>query len=222
MQNITNEEKYKRIFITNLEKPYLTTPARLILNNIGIFTLKDLFSVNEKELKQRLDNLKTIFNSSTINEIIGTARLLRCQYLDEDPKISLDDPSKLDLKIDFGFSARTAGSLLRWPEYVPYKVDPLEAVINQDYKKISRARGIGLETVEEIKLKMTILSNYYKKRSSQEIINFENSTPQKSTSELLSELKQMRQEVKKTTDEKQISDSMIKLEEKTDERPKKI
>ena len=163
MSIISSEEKYieyKNIFLSDLGNRYFSIPAMKLLNEVNIHTLQELFSYEETDLKVKLSKARVTINIQSQNEIIGTRRILRCKYLNEDPKVSFNTPNRLNIAVDFGLSARSVNALY-YGKYDSLKF--FDVIRNNEYSKLALIRNIGTTGVEEIKNKTSIAYEYYMK-----------------------------------------------------------
>lgn len=161
MSIINNGEKYieyKEISISDLGSRYFSIPAIKLLNEVNIYTLQDLFLYEETDIKEILSKARVTVNIQTQNEIIGTRRILRCKYLNENPKIPFNTPNRLDIAVDFGLSARAVNALY-YGKYDSLKL--YDIIRNNEYGKLTIVRNIGPNVSEEIKTKTSIAYDYY-------------------------------------------------------------
>lgn len=168
--NKTNYDVLKNITIESIEKEYFSSAASEYLKGLGINTLADLFGYDISKLYAEMQKIKAYKKqNSVIGEIIGTIKLLRCKHLGEDPKIPFDEPEKIDLATDFGFSINICNSLLR--KYGHNSSELFEIIKNGEYDKLSNVTGIGASRYVQLATKCSIIGGYYNKNRDQIISN---------------------------------------------------
>lgn len=213
---IEKYSEYSHTYITELEGNYFTFNAIKALNEVGIYTLKDLFSCEEKELINSLKEIRVKENIHLKNEIIGTIKILRCQFLNEDPKVPFNEPSKIDYKTDFGLSRSSLNVILRLP-YSINKHDIFDIIVNKDYELLRDVRGAGNRVIDEIKLKTSIAFDYHKKHNSQ-VSAKEPIETEDMKNKSLSELRELYLELQRKTDlQKQANEQLTTINKKISE-----
>jgi len=161
--------KYNQILISELIGCKFTIPAMNLLNDNKIYTLQDLFVKSENiNFAEEINSSMVNQNIFILNEIIGTTKLLRCKYLDEDPKIPFYEPIKIDIETDFGFSAKVINTLKRG-QYDNIKL--FDIVSNKTYHRLLSLRNSGPCLIKEIESKTSIAYDYYIKKCSEHLDN---------------------------------------------------
>ena len=144
-----------------------TSSTLTILLDSGIITIGDLFSQSTKS--NFIGSLGKISLAQT-DEILGTTKILRCKYLDEDPLIDEDD--SLDMQTicyKFGFSIRVRNCLqsyFNWGESPKF----FETMRNQEERDyvLRRIRNMGQVGIEEVINKTQIVFDYHDRHKSKE------------------------------------------------------
>lgn len=193
----------------------LFTEASLkVLAEHNISTVGDLlsFSDNSAFYGMVLSNQK-----ATYKEIRGAIRLLKCKYLDIDPMITFEDTEDAykDMRNfgkEIGFSTRTENVLCR------SRISPrsLFELMNDPSgeAQLYRIRNAGGTVVQEILLKMTILTDYYDNKEKKASTATEDETIEA----LNEELAQVRAEIQRLN--ARTDEILAKIQEKMLEKNK--
>ena len=195
------------IYIQDVHE-YFSSNAQAALESIGIYTLGELLSVSSKK-----EFAKELADKKVFSEIIGTIKILRCKYLNEDPLIDLND-EELDLPELFkslGFSTRATNCLMRSAfcrdskSFLEKLSSPSAA---QDLKGV---RNLGRGGSLEVMTKVKVVLDYYRNKENQD-----------SASNPLDELKELNQELQRLIAIRDKYDSLIngvisKIQEKLEE-----
>lgn len=156
-------KEYENISLQELKGCKFSYHAIVLLNTVNIYTLSDLFSKSdEPNFVDLLNSSKNNFTILLRNEILGTTKLLRCKYLNEEPHISFDAPYNIDITSDFGFTQR-AINILNRGGYTNMKL--CEMIKQKNYYKLLGLNQSGKVAVEEIESKTQIAYQYYQKKS---------------------------------------------------------
>lgn len=137
---------------------YFTPPVIMLLNNHNISNLEELF----REIKN-VTFLSKIRNFDCSIELIGTTRILKCEYLNEDPLISLDDETIVpDVLYELlGFSTKVRHSLLR-SEFSENAKDFFEKMRKPHVESsLKRINHLGEKSINEIMHKVGVVFQYY-------------------------------------------------------------
>lgn len=132
------------------------------LSNLGIFTLNDLFN------KSREPNFSTDIQatSSLYDHIIGTIKILKCKYLNEDPLINIASLEHDELGGKLGLSTRTSTALRR--SYISGEI-LIEIMTSMDIgRDLGRIRNLGETSLNELMTKYYIVTEYYKNKATKE------------------------------------------------------
>ncbi len=183
-QNMSESEieKFQNIKLKDLSTffSYLTLQD---LEGMGVFNLYQLFVMEEC-----VDSYVNLESLRFYDEAIGTARLLKCEYLQEDPCIDINDEqmNPQELYKLLGFRAHVKRALLL-ENFCNNAKEYFEKMQQPDIKyTLSRMWHIGPKLIDEIMQKTNIVLNYNR------IFN-----PKKALYEdTLTKLKQLRGELK--------------------------
>lgn len=192
----------------------LTEASLKLLADHNISTVGDLlsFSDNSAFYGMVLSNPK-----ATYKEIRGAIRLLKCKYLNIDPMITFEDTGDVytdmrDFGKEIGFSTRSENVLCRGG-ISPKKLYELMGDPNRAYK-LYHIRNAGNKAVQEILLKMTILTEFYDKKEKKEATATEDDTIEA----LNEELAQVRAEIQRLN--ARTDEILAKIQEKMLEKNK--
>ena len=192
----------------------LTEASLKVLAEQNILTVGDLLGVSDNNAfyGMVLNNPK-----ATYKEIRGAIRLLKCKYLDIDPMITFEDTGDayIDMRNfgeEIGFSSRVENILCRG-RISPKKLYELMSDPNRE-KKLYHIRNIGNIAVEEILLKMTILTEYYDNKEKKTSTATEDETIEA----LNEELAQVRAEIQRLN--ARTDEILAKIQEKMLEKNK--
>lgn len=151
-----NYNDLKNLSIENF-KEYFSSNSFEFLKSLGIVNLEGLFNI--VTTKEFMHSTK---NERIKNEIIGTARLLKCKFYDVDPLIDINSDEEADINfyMSMGFSTHAVLSMLRG--YEIQKNEFLDTVQKPGFVyNLEGVRSTGKKTIREIMLKTEILVNYY-------------------------------------------------------------
>lgn len=192
----------------------LTEASLKVLAEQNILTVGDLLSVSDNNAfyGMILNNPK-----ATYKEIRGAIRLLKCKYLDIDPMITFEDTGDAykDMRNfgkEIGFSTRSENVLWR-AGISPKKLYELMGDPNIE-SRLYHIRNAGNNAVQEILLKMTILTEFYDKKEKKEATATEDETIEA----LNEELAQVRAEIQRLNT--RTDEILAKIQEKMLEKGK--
>ena len=192
----------------------LTEASLKVLVEQNIVTVGDLLSVSDNNAfyGMVLNNPK-----ATYKEIRGVIRLLKCKYLDIDPMITFEDTGDAykDMRNfgkEIGFSTRVENILCRGG-ISPKKLYELMSDPNREYE-LYHIRTAGNIAVQEILLKMTILTEYYDNKEKKTSTATEDETIEA----LNEELTQVRAEIQRLN--ARTDEILAKIQEKMLEKNK--
>ena len=160
---------------------FFSSNAQTTLEEAKIHTLGDLFKLSEKQ-----DFARYFIDKKAFNEIFGTAKILRCKFLGEDPLISIESEElePLELYHKLGFSTRVINALRHNP-YCTSTKSFLEKVTSPDAeKKLKGIRNLGPNGAKEVITKTNIVIDYYKNKESLKTDNTEETAIQELNDEL--------------------------------------
>ena len=192
----------------------LTVPSLKALAEQNVLTVGDLLGVSDNN-----EFYGMILNHPrpTYKEIRGAIGLLKCKYLDIDPMITFEDTGDAFKDIQnfgkkIGFSTRTVHVL--WNERISPK--SLYELMNDPnrYAKLHHISDAGDKVVQEILLKMTILTDFYDKKEKKESTATEDET----IKALNEELVQVRAEIQRLN--ARTDEILAKIQEKMLEKNK--
>lgn len=197
-------EEYKDISIMNLNM-YFSIAVINALAKMNIATLEDLFVVSTKQ-----EFISLCYKSKFRNEILGTTKILKCKYLNEDPEINIDDEEQpfISYARMLGFSTRAINVLRRggWSDYSFKGFIERMNEVNID-QRLSRLRNMGDSTKSEILLKVKIITDYYSKKKD---VNDSKQDSENDSSDI-NNIKKLYDELKQLIDERKILDSKIEF-----------
>lgn len=218
-------EEYANIKLDEIPN-LLSVQSLKILQSLKIYTVGDL--VKESGQKGFIAKLG---KGSTITEILGTVKLLRCKYLDEDPLIDENAEIKMiDLAQKLGFSVRTINCLNRklYCEEENAGKEFFKIMRNEDrFNFLSDIRNMGQRGVEETISKVQIVLDYHDRHKTKEKFNNDNANedktlktkPEEETLESLQqELAQIQLQIHNLT--VRSTELLAKIQEKTLEQSK--
>lgn len=192
----------------------LTVPSLKVLAEQNVLTVGDLLGVSDNNAfyGMVLNNPK-----ATYKEIRGAIGLLKCKYLDIDPMITFEDTGDAyeDIKKflkKIGFSTRTENVLLR-ERISPKSLYELMNDPNR-YEKLHHISDAGDKVVQEILLKMTILTDFYDKKEKK----VSTATEDETIKALSEELVQVRAEIQRLN--ARTDEILAKIQEKMLEKNK--
>lgn len=192
----------------------LTKTSLKVLAEQNILTVGDLLSVSDNNAFHGM-----ILNNSkaTYKEIRGAIRLLKCKYLDIDPMITFEDTGDASKDIrnfakEIGLSTRSENVLARG-RISPKELYELIGDPNRE-SKLYHIRNAGNNAVQEILLKMTILTEFYDKKEKKEATATEDETIEA----LNEELEQVRAEIERLNT--RTDEILAKIQEKMLEKGK--
>lgn len=168
------------IYIRELYE-FFSNNAQNTLEEANIHTLGDLFKLSEKQ-----DFARYFIDRKAFNEIFGTAKILRCKFLGEDPFINIDSEElePLELYQKLGFSTRVINALRHNP-YCTSTRSFLEKVTSPDAeKKLKGIRNLGQNGAKEVIAKTRIVIEYYKNKENIKTANTEETAIQELNEEL--------------------------------------
>jgi len=195
MDTSQNKVEHNDVLLKQIENCF-SNNALIMLQDYGIFTLKELFEkFSSEEFVKHFNLMRTSSNQYLQQEILGTVRLLRCKYLNEDPILDFACPEQIDIRTSFGFSARVSSSLSRMRISAKTLFDMAE---EDNFESLYEIRNINKMGVAEVSNKVKIIYNFYKNKEPEDL-QF-----------LLSELKRLIEEDKKITN--QIEDVQKRIE----------
>ena len=157
-----NENKdyqaFNKIYINHMTDMFTNASIRL-LADCHIITLADLFKASDNH------DFILLFTSARINkkgqlhdEILGTTRLLKCEYLKEDPIIDFAHPETIDYARDLGLSTMAANILNN--NHITMQ-ECVTMASENDFSPILNLKQCGEKTSKEIIHKINIVYDYY-------------------------------------------------------------
>ena len=164
-ENLTDEEKEESVFnyndLKNIDieafKDYFSSKSFEFLKSLGVVNLDDLLKIIITR-----EFINSNRNETIKNEIIGTARLLKCKFYGVDPLIDMNSEEKADsdFYISMGFSTHARLSMLR--KFELKRNEFLDTVQKPGFVyNLERAKNTGKKAIREIMLKTEILVDYY-------------------------------------------------------------
>ena len=157
MTNNINNVNLKSLRL-DAEKGLMSQSLLKVLENLGITTVGDLLEQTENfdEFSKKLPN-----GQSIRKDMLNIIKLLKCKYLNEDPKINFKITERLPFYEQFGFSRQVISCLCRSRDFNP---DKFIELLYSDLTRIRNVRGLGEAGYGEILYKMSIILNYYKSK----------------------------------------------------------
>lgn len=140
------------------EKGLMSQRLLKVLENLGITTVGDLLeqTKNFDEFSKKLPN-----GQSIRKDMSNIIKLLKCKYLNEDPKINFKITERLPFYEQFGFSRQVISCLCRSRDFNP---DKFIELLYSDSNKLRNITRLGEAGYGEILYKMSIILNYYKSK----------------------------------------------------------
>ena len=140
------------------EKGLMSQRLLKVLENLGITTVGDLLeqTKNFDEFSKKLPN-----GQSIRKDMSNIIKLLKCKYLNEDPKINFKITERLPFYEQFGFSKQVISCLCRSRDFNP---DKFIELLYSDSNKLRNITRLGEAGYGEILYKMSIILNYYKSK----------------------------------------------------------
>ena len=171
-ENLTDEEKEESVFnyddLKNIDieafKDYFSSKSFEFLKSLGVVNLDDLLKIIITR-----EFINSNRNETIKNEIIGTARLLKCKFYGVDPLIDMNSEEKADsdFYISMGFSTHARLSMLR--KFELKRNEFLDTVQKPGFVyNLERAKNTGKKAIREIMLKTEILVDYYTNNKKEE------------------------------------------------------
>lgn len=111
---------------------------------------------NFDEFSKKLPN-----GQSIRKDMLNIIKLLKCKYLNEDPKINFKITERLPFYEQFGFSRQVISCLCRSRDFNP---DKFIELLYSDSNKLRNITRLGEAGYGEILYKMSIILNYYKSK----------------------------------------------------------
>lgn len=111
---------------------------------------------NFDEFSKKLPN-----GQSIRKDMSNIIKLLKCKYLNEDPKINFKITERLPFYEQFGFSRQVISCLCRSRDFNP---DKFIELLYSDSNKLRNITRLGEAGYGEILYKMSIILNYYKSK----------------------------------------------------------
>lgn len=197
-------EEYKDISIMNLNM-YFSIAVINALAKMNIVTLEDLFAASLKE-----EFISLCYKSKFRNEIIGTTKILKCQYLNEDPEMDINDEEQSFASYVgmLGLSTR-AINVLRRSGWSDLTFKEFINKMNEDNidQRLNHLRNMGDSTKTEILLKVRIITDYYSSKKDEQNSNHFIET----NSSDLSNIKKLYEELRELINERKKLDSKIEF-----------
>lgn len=195
-------KEYKDISLMSLSM-YFSIAVINALAKMNIVTLEDLFVASTKQ-----EFISLCYKSKFCNEILGTTKILKCKYLNEDPGIDISDEEQpfISYARMLGFSTRAINVLRRsgWSDYSFKRF--IERMCEDDIdQRLSRLRNMGDNTKAEILLKVTIITDYYSKKKEENVSNQD----EEINSSELSNIKKLYDELKQLLNQRKLLDNKI-------------
>ena len=159
---MTNNNVNLKSLRLDAEKGLMSQSLLKVLENLGITTVGDLLeqTKNFDEFSKRLPN-----GQSIRREMKNILMLLKCKYLNEDPKINFKITERLPFYEQFGFSRQVISCLCRSRDFNP---DKFIEMLYSDSNKLRNITRLGEAGYGEILYKMSIILNYYKSKYKRE------------------------------------------------------
>jgi len=211
MNNIERKE-INNIKLEEIGVPFSNGLMKHLQEN-NVNTLKDFLEYADNEIKTKGEKLKDYSADGIHKELLGTAKILRCKYLGEDPKIKLESTSIYEELRIIGFSHGLFNALNRYTRrhveefrFENHRDLTLEEYLEHymDKKLLLHVQNLGQEKAKEYIAKTTIILDYYKdkKRTLIENEGYEDSQE-------LTELVRVNEELKELLKQKEALDNKI-------------
>lgn len=185
------QQKRRNLEVSLIENPYIpvaignislsnlnnliSLPLLRDLNDLGVETLGQLFQITSDDMNV----FKWSGRHRRGRELEGVQRILRCKYLNEDPKVDENDET---LSMDafyssLGFSVRAVNSLLRSNKFSTAK-SFFSAMRSEDPEyELASVKDCGIATREEVLEKANIVIEYHDRVNGLDQVNNQFVTP---------------------------------------------
>ena len=216
--DICTYSDYREIRLSDLDK-FFSLNTLDLFSSYQIVTLGNLFeSYDNGYLFELFRGKVTPFTLKMKNEIYGTTRLLRYKYLNESFDISLQ-PELIDIQTDFGFSSRVVGAFARNVKQITV-TDLFSMAEKDDFCELFYMRGIGEQSIDEIKTKVMLFYDCYNYKKNELISHSNSDVSSKDVATLMVELKSLSLELKRIRAEE--GNIIERIDEVQEEISKKI